>query len=64
MTFGSAFLEKHIIRFSLEKKTQCKRLNLFSQLTGTVFSVFELVKIGLLNSGQETLTSTTQTSSG
>jgi hypothetical protein len=49
--------------FNLKKK-QSKRLNRFARLIGTVFLMSELVKIGLLDSGQETLTSTTKTGPG
>jgi hypothetical protein len=46
------------------KKTHCKRVNRFSQTTWAVFSMSELVKIGLLDSGQEILTSMTKTAPG
>jgi hypothetical protein len=43
---------------------QCKRPDRFSQLTGTVFLMSELVKIGLLVFGQVILTLTTKTAPG
>ncbi len=59
-----AFPTIHVRRVSLGKKTECTRLNRFAQLTGTLFFVSEHAKIGLLDSGQKSLTLTTKTAPG
>jgi hypothetical protein len=59
-----AFPSLYVRRVELEKKGSPSETIYFARLTGTVFLMSELFKIGLLDSSQEISTSTPKTGPG